>query len=220
MARRIAELKPGAGVLAESGRALLQGKLYAPAKEMLAAAAAATPPADVAVDLAIANAQVLDASGRHEEAIAAIQRALAGAPSRIDVYWQAAGLLLRNRRIPEALRLFDGAADPEMLLMKAVLLELAGQSAEAGNLLNEVQERRPEWFAVWVARGMMQASHNQAGEKRASRWKRQWRWARGVLKCAMCWRGRRPRTSARFSWRSPRTSGRGFSGARRDRIVA
>ena len=40
------------------------GKLYAPAKEMLAAAAAATPPADVAVDLAIAEAQVLDAAGQ------------------------------------------------------------------------------------------------------------------------------------------------------------
>jgi tetratricopeptide (TPR) repeat protein len=168
VAHRIAELNPGAGVLAESGRALLQGKLYAPAKEMLTAAAAATPPADVAVDLGIANAQVLDAAGQHEEAIGAIRRALAGAPSRPDVYWQAAGMLLRNQRIPEALHLFEGAADPEMLLMKAVLLELAGQGAEAGALLNEVQERRPEWLAVWVARGFMQASRNKAGEARKS----------------------------------------------------
>lgn len=168
VARRIAELKPGAEVLAESGRALLQGKLYAPGKEMLAAAAAATPPADVQVDLGIANAQVLDAAGQHKEAIAAMGRALAGAPSRIDVYWQAAGLLLRNQRIPEALRLFNGVADSEMLLMKAVLLELAERSAEAGNLLNEVQNRRPEWFAVWVARGMIQASHGHTEEARKS----------------------------------------------------
>jgi Flp pilus assembly protein TadD len=163
-AHRIAELNPGAGVLAESGRALLQGKLYGPAKELLAAAAAATPPADVAVDLGIASAQVLDAAGQHEEAIAAVRRALAGAPSRPDVYWQAAGLLLRNQRIAEALRLFDGVTEPEMLLMKAVLLELAGQSAEAGNLLNEVQEGRPEWFAVWVARGVMLGTHGQSDE--------------------------------------------------------
>jgi tetratricopeptide (TPR) repeat protein len=170
LARRIAELRPGAAVLAEAGRALLASKQYALAKEMLEGAAAATPPADVALDLAIATAQVLDAEGQHEEAIAALRKALAGPPPRADlrndVYWQAAGLLVRNRRIPEALRLFEGAVDPEMLLMKAVLLELAGQSAEANNLLNEVQNRRPEWFAVWVARGAMLAAHDRSSEAR------------------------------------------------------
>ena len=40
LARRIVELKPGADVLADGGRALLQAKQYAPAKEMLALAAA------------------------------------------------------------------------------------------------------------------------------------------------------------------------------------
>lgn len=120
LVRRIAELNPGAAVLAESGRALLASKQYVPAKQMLASAAAATPPAHVALDLALATAQVLDASGQHEEAIAALEQALAGSPPRVDLYWQAAGLLVRNRRIPEALRLFERAADPEMLLMKAV----------------------------------------------------------------------------------------------------
>jgi tetratricopeptide (TPR) repeat protein len=166
VARRIAGLHPGAAVLAESGRALLASKQYPLAKEMLAAAAAATPPADVGLDLALAAAQVMDAAGRHADAIAAVQQALAGAPPRADVYWQAAGLLVRNRRIAEALGLFEHATDAEMLLMKAVLLELAGQSEEAGNLLNDVQNRRPEWFAVWVARGMMAAAHNRPGEAR------------------------------------------------------
>ena len=53
-----------------------------------------------------------------------------------------------------------------MLLMKAVLLELAGRSAEAGRLLNEVQERRPEWFAVWVVRGMLLAGQKLTSEAR------------------------------------------------------
>jgi tetratricopeptide (TPR) repeat protein len=166
VARRIADLHPGAALLAEAGRALLASKQYPLAKQMLASAAAATPPADVALELDLATAQVLDAAGQHVEAIAALKQALAGAPPRADVYWQAAGLLLSNHRIPEAIGLFDHAADPEMLLMKAVLLELAGRSAEAGNLLNEVQNRRPEWFAVWVARGFMLAAHNQSGEAR------------------------------------------------------
>jgi Flp pilus assembly protein TadD len=166
VARRIAELKPGAGVLADAGRALLQGKLYAPAQEMLAGAAGAAPPVDVTVDLAIAAALVLDEAGRHGEAIAAARQALAGAPERVDAWWQAAGLLVRNDQVSEAVRLFDSATGFEMLLMRAVLLELAGQSAEAGKVLSEVQERRPEWFAVWVARATVMAARKQASEAR------------------------------------------------------
>jgi Flp pilus assembly protein TadD len=33
-------------------------------------------------------------------------------------------------------------------------------------LLNEVQNRRPEWFAVWVARGMILAAHQRSSEAR------------------------------------------------------
>jgi Flp pilus assembly protein TadD len=166
VARRIAELKPGAGLLADAGRALLQAKLYVPAKEMLAGAAAAIPPVDVTVDLAIASALVLDEAGKHAEAIAAARQALAGAAARVDAWWQVAGLLVRNGQVSEAVRLFDGARDSEMLLMRAVLLELTGQSGEAGKALSEVQERRPEWFAVWVARAAVLAAHNQASEAR------------------------------------------------------
>lgn len=167
-ARLIAELQPGAGVLAEAGRALLASGQYTPAKEMLTGAARSMPPAEVALDLDLATAQVLDASGRHEEAIAALGRALAGAPPRADIYWQAAGLMVRNQRISEAIVLFEGAREAEMVLMKAVLLELGGQSAEAEKVLSEVQNGRPEWYAVWVARGMMQAAHNQMAEARHS----------------------------------------------------
>ena len=66
----------------------------------------------------------------------------------------------------EAIGLFGQAADSELLLMKAVLLELAGRDAEAGKLLGEVQERRPEWFALWVARGMVLAGQKLTGEAR------------------------------------------------------
>jgi tetratricopeptide (TPR) repeat protein len=164
IARRIGELKPGADVLSEGGRALLQASQYAAAKEMLALAATAA--ADVAPELAVATAEVWDASGRHEEAIAALRQAFAGAAPRSDIFWQAAGLLVRNGRIPEAIGLFEQAADAEMLLMKAALLELAGRSADARRLLNEVQERRPEWFAVWVARGLLLTGQMLAGEAR------------------------------------------------------
>jgi len=39
------------------------------------------------------------------------------------------------------------------------MLELAGESAGAAPLLDEIQNRWPEWHAVWVARGVILASH-------------------------------------------------------------
>ena len=53
-----------------------------------------------------------------------------------------------------------------MMLMRALLLELAGHGVEAEKLLNEVQDRRPEWFAVWVARAMLLATHDHSTEAR------------------------------------------------------
>ena len=158
LARHIVALKPGTPVLADAGRALLQAKQYALAKEFLEAAG-------VEPDLTIASAQLLDSSGKHEEAIAALSRVTAAGPARPEVYWQTASLLLRNRRLQDALNLPVGA-DPEMLLMKTLLLELAGQFAEAQNLLSEIQTRRPEWFAIWVARGMILAARKQPAEAR------------------------------------------------------
>ena len=37
---------------------------------------------------------------------------------------------------------------------------------QCGRLLNAVQARRPEWFAVWGARGMIFAAHKQPAEAR------------------------------------------------------
>src|SRR6185295_15375198 len=51
---RISALKPAAPLLADAGRALLESKQYAPAKELLEQAAAASPSADVDLDLALA----------------------------------------------------------------------------------------------------------------------------------------------------------------------
>jgi Flp pilus assembly protein TadD len=97
--------------------------------------------------------------------------------------------------------------------MKAVLLELAGHDADAGNLLNEVQEGRPERSAVWVALGMVLAGQKLTGE------------ARQALETAVALGARSPevrdllagKASADLKglfWRVLRASGR------RDRIVA
>jgi tetratricopeptide (TPR) repeat protein len=199
-ARRIAGLKPGAAVLAGAGRTLLVAKQYALAKELLEAAAAADPSTDLELDLAIASfhaggaiaalqrlervpesqrsgdyylarAQMLDASGRSEDALSALDRALEAAPKRPDLYQQAAAFLTKNGQASGALRLLDQAArnlpqNREILLMKAATLELAGQTGDAERLLNQIQNRWPEWHAGWVARGIILGTHKHFEEAR------------------------------------------------------
>lgn len=137
--RRVVGLKPGAAVLARTGRVLLLWRQYSLAKEVLEQAAAADPSADVRLDLAIAafhavgasaglehmdrmpeagrsgdyylaRAQMLGASGKSAEAARALEDALRAAPQRPDLYQQAGAFLIRNGQAPEALRLFDRAA--------------------------------------------------------------------------------------------------------------
>jgi tetratricopeptide (TPR) repeat protein len=199
-ARRIAALKPGAVVLASAGRALLVSKQHSLARELLEQAAAEGPSTDVELDLAIATfhaagasvalpyldrvpesersgdyylarVQMLEASGRSPEAVAALDQALHRAPKRPDLYQQAAAFLTENGRTPEALRLLDQAArilpqNREILLMKATTLELARQTDDAEHLLNEIQNRWPEWHAGWVAHGIILETHKHFEEAR------------------------------------------------------
>ena len=200
-ARRLAGLKPGPGVLAGAGRALLLSKQFAPARELLEQAAAqGSPSADLHLDLAIATfravsagaglqqmdlvpesersgdyylarAQMLDAAGRSGDAASALSRALGAAPTRPDLYQQAAGLLIRNGQTFEALQMLDRAArvlprNREILLMKTITLELARQTGAAENLLKQIQNRWPEWHAGWVAQGIFLGTRGRLEEAR------------------------------------------------------
>jgi tetratricopeptide (TPR) repeat protein len=185
-ARRIAEMKPNAPVLIGAGRALLAARQYELAAGLLEQAAARD--ASGGVDLAIARARILDAAGKPDEAIAALHDSLEAAPRRSDLYWHAAALLVKNHRASEAVRVLDAAAralpeDLEILLMKATALELAGQNQDALRLLDDIQNRRPEWASVWVARGLMLAAHQRSAE------------ARGALETAVALGARSPEAS-------------------------
>ena len=200
-AKRIAALKPAAAVLADAGRALLAAKQYALAKDLLQQAAATGPRAgDVELDLAVATfhatganaglelldrlpeserngdyclarAQMLDASGKPQEAALAIDQALRAAPERPDLYRQAVALLAKRGRASEALRVIEEGTrklpdDREIMLLKATTLEFANRPDDAGHLLGEVQNRWPEWPGVWVASGMILATHQHYEEAR------------------------------------------------------
>jgi tetratricopeptide (TPR) repeat protein len=199
-AHRIAALKPDAAVLADAGRALLESNQDLLAMDLLGRAAAVAPSPEIDLDLAIAafhvqgaaaglarldgipeagrsgdyylgRAQMLDASGKSEEAAAALEQALHAAPKRADLYWQAAALLSVHGKTAEALRLLDQAVRDlpdarEIPLARAITLEISGQTTGAGDLLKEVGSRWPEWPAGWVARGIIFDNHGSFEQAR------------------------------------------------------
>ena len=129
------------------------------------------PEAERSGDYYLARAHMLDALGRPQEAIAALNQALGAAPKRPDLYQQAAAFLTKNGELPEALRVLDQAVrslpqNREILLRKATTLELANETKEAVRVLNQIQNRWPEWHAGWVAQGVILATHQRLEEAR------------------------------------------------------
>ncbi len=199
-AKKIAALKPGAIQLTDAGRALLAANQYPMAKQLLEQAMAADPAAGLDLDLAIiafhtdgapaglaalervpaaarggdyyvARAQMLEASGKPDDAAAAIAMAVKAEPARPDLYWQAASLMAKSRRYTDALSLLDQAAktlpqEAQIPVIKSVVLELSGRTDEAQKLLGDAQRRWPEVAAVWVAEGMILAAHRHPDEAR------------------------------------------------------
>jgi tetratricopeptide (TPR) repeat protein len=135
----IAKLKPGAALLGDAGRALLEARQYGPARDLLEKAAADDPSAGFEVDVAtavfqtsgpaeglrsldrvpssrrdahyhLARAQMLDGAGESEQAITSIRSAIAAAPKDPVLFWQASVLLCRHERSAEALDLLSKAA--------------------------------------------------------------------------------------------------------------
>jgi tetratricopeptide (TPR) repeat protein len=129
------------------------------------------PESERSGDYFLARAQMLDATGDFENAASALGQALGRASKRPDLYQRATRFLVRKGRAPEALKSIEEAArilpeNREILLMKATTLEFAGQSAEAESLLNELQNRWPEWYAVWMAHGIILDTHRHYEEAR------------------------------------------------------
>jgi predicted Zn-dependent protease len=119
----------------------------------------------------MARAQMLDASGKFQDAVSALGQALGAVPKRPDLYEQATAFLVRKGKPAEALKVIEEAArtlpeSREILLMKATTLEFAGQADDAERLLNEIQNRWPEWSAVWVAHGIILDTHAHYEEAR------------------------------------------------------
>ncbi len=147
-ARLIIGLKPPVGVLTDSGRALLEAKQYAPAKEMLAAAVAANPSAGVDVDLAIATFHSL---GRTANAAAEGLKQLDRAPegSRSAGYYLArAQMQDASGQRTTALASLEQAihiepTNPELYWQSAIFLTHSQRVTEALHLLDDEAKAIP-----------------------------------------------------------------------------
>lgn len=197
-ARKLADLKPPAAVLANAGRALLAAQQYVPARELLEKAAASAPSAAVQLDLAVAafyasgpqegmrlldrvpdsaraadfhlaRAEMLDAAGHAAEAASALHQALSASPGQPAAYLQACLFLLRKGRTQDALSVSGEAMkslaqERGILLLRAVTLEQAGRTSEARAVLEQIENRWPEWAPAWAADGIVLGMHGDRQE--------------------------------------------------------
>jgi tetratricopeptide (TPR) repeat protein len=120
-------------------------------------------------DFYLARAEMLDAAGNATEAATALAQALGASPGQSAPYVEACIFLLRKSRTEDAARVSGEAmkslaSDREILIVRAVVLELSGGTAEAQSVLEQIQNRWPEWAAAWAAEGIVSGMHGRRGQ--------------------------------------------------------
>ncbi len=96
-------------------------------------------------DYFFARAQMLEALGRPQEAESSIKQAIQVSPARPELYLEASLFLIRDHRLPAALELLKQASrtvpnNPELLLLKAMVLEMSGDRAGSDRELKHVED--------------------------------------------------------------------------------
>jgi len=177
-------------ILSDCGVALLEYEQYEAARRFLEAAAGSpSSTGEVRLDLAIAvshiagetpalevldnvppdhrkgdyyllRAQLLDSLGRVKEAAEALNRAFRAAPTRADLYFQAALFLIKHEQFEQAEQLLQQAKSfvpevPELMLTHAIVLELTKEPEKAKQVLSRMQSRWPEWDVPYLLHGII-----------------------------------------------------------------
>jgi len=129
------------------------------------------PTTDRNGDYYLLRAQVLDSLGKTEEAVDALNLGMRAAPTRSDLYLQAAGFLLKHNLLREALNLLDQASrvlpdDRELRLARVVTLELLSRETDAQKLLAEIQARWPKWDRAYQLKGILLEIQLKSSEAR------------------------------------------------------
>ncbi|HXX21574.1 MAG TPA: tetratricopeptide repeat protein [Terriglobia bacterium] len=187
--RSVLKLNPSLELLATCGKALIEFEQYAPAREFLEPVLAANPgDTNLRLDLAIADfhsgsaeealkvldatpleqrrgdyflllAEILDAMQKPQEAAAAFKRGFDAAPTRPDLYLEAALFLFKHNQNQRALHILEQATrtipdSPALQLMLAMTYGMVQQYEDGVNVLTRIESRWPEWGLPYEVHGI------------------------------------------------------------------
>jgi len=120
-------------------------------------------------DVCLLKAQVLDALGRFEDSVDSLNAGFQMEPKRADLYFWASLFLLKHNRDQQALGLLEQATKilpnaADLLLTKAVVLELVRKTDQADELLKKIESRWPECGRCYLVQGIIEATHRKPEE--------------------------------------------------------
>ncbi|MBZ5561443.1 MAG: tetratricopeptide repeat protein [Acidobacteriia bacterium] len=199
--RTVLKLTSDPQLLTTCGKALLDARQYAPARQFLEPAVAANPSAtDLRLDLAIAvfhsgsaadalkvldvtpegqrkgdyfllRAQILDAMQKPEAAAEALNRGFDAAPTRPDLYFEAALFLIKHKQYHRAVRLLEKASRvlpdaPELQLTLAMAYDMVQQYDDSGRLFAQIESRWPEWSLPYELQGISLETRTRSAQAR------------------------------------------------------
>ncbi len=199
--RSVLKLSSDPQILTTCGKALLDAGQYALARQFLEPVVATNPnAADLRLDLAIAvfhsgsagealqvldatpadrrhgdyfllRAQILDAMQKPEEAAEALNRGFDAAPTRADLYFEAALFLIKHKQYHRAVRLLEKASQalpdaPELKLTLAMAYDMVQQYDDSGKLLTQIESRWPEWSLPYELQGISLETRTRSAQAR------------------------------------------------------
>jgi tetratricopeptide (TPR) repeat protein len=117
-------------------------------------------------DVYLLKAQVLDALGRFDDSVESLNAGFRMEPKRADLYFWASLFLLKHGKDQQALALLEQATTfvpdaPDLLLTKAVVLELVRKTELAEDLLKKIESRWPESGRCYLIQGIIKATHRK-----------------------------------------------------------
>jgi len=195
----VLKLNPSLELLATCGKALIEFEQYAAAREFLKPVLAANPAdTNLLLDLAIADfhsgsteealkvldatpldqrkgdyflllAEILDAMQKPQEAAAAFNRGFDAAPTRPDLYLEAALFLFKHNQNQRALHILEQATrtipdSPALQLMLAMTYGMVQQYEDGVNVLTKIESRWPEWSLPYEVHGISLETRSRSGQ--------------------------------------------------------